>query len=85
MRTTLNIDDDVLEYAKQISDRRHVSVGEAISQMARDGMERPVELRLDPLTGLLVVHHPAGTPVLTSAEVYRLQAEEDFDKSTGEQ
>ena len=35
MRTTLTIDDDVLAAAKQFADARGVTVGEAISQLAR--------------------------------------------------
>lgn len=35
MRTTLSIDDDVLAAAKQFADSRGLTVGEAISQLAR--------------------------------------------------
>lgn len=35
MRTTLTIDDDVLAAAKQFASSRGVSVGEALSQLAR--------------------------------------------------
>ena len=79
MRTTVNIDDDVLERAKDIARVRQVSVGEALSDLARRGMEAQVELREDPLTGLLVVHVP-GARKITSEDVYRLQEEEDLDK-----
>lgn len=35
MRTTLTIDDDVLAAAKQFADSRGITVGEAVSQLAR--------------------------------------------------
>lgn len=35
MRTTLTIDDDVLAAAKQFAEARSISLGEAISQLAR--------------------------------------------------
>ena len=35
MRTTLTIDDDVLAAAKQFADARGVTLGEAVSQLAR--------------------------------------------------
>ncbi|MET0297407.1 MAG: hypothetical protein ABWY55_07015 [Microbacterium sp.] len=35
MRTTLTIDDDVLAAAKQFADSRGLTLGEAISQLAR--------------------------------------------------
>jgi len=38
MRTTLNVDDDVLEFAKHVADIRKVSIGEALSELARPGL-----------------------------------------------
>lgn len=35
MRTTLTIDDDVLAAAKQFADARGLTLGEAVSQLAR--------------------------------------------------
>lgn len=35
MRTTLTIDDDVLAAAKQFADSRGITLGEAVSQLAR--------------------------------------------------
>jgi hypothetical protein len=42
MRTTANIDDDVLAAARQYADARGISLGEALSQLARSALsERP--------------------------------------------
>ncbi len=44
LRTTLQIDDDVLEAARCIADDERVSVGEVLSRLARRGLEpRPGE------------------------------------------
>ena len=37
MRTTLNIDDDVYELAKSLAQGRGISIGEAVSHLARRG------------------------------------------------
>jgi hypothetical protein len=79
MRTTVNIDDDVLAQARSIAHDRQISVGEALSGLARAGMDRAVELEEDPETGLLVLHDPTGRKV-TADQVYRLQEEEDVER-----
>lgn len=40
MRTTLSIDDDVLAAAKHLAEREHRSVGEIVSELARQGLSR---------------------------------------------
>ncbi len=40
MRTTLAIDDDVLAAAKNLAERQSKSVGEVISALARQGLQR---------------------------------------------
>lgn len=40
MRTTLAIDDDVLAAAKHLAERDRKSVGEVISELARNGLAR---------------------------------------------
>ena len=39
MRTTLTIDDDVLAVARALADRRGVSLGKALSELARRGFK----------------------------------------------
>lgn len=39
MRTTLTVDDDVLAAARQLAANRGVSVGDALSQLARAGLQ----------------------------------------------
>ena len=43
MRTTLDIDDDVLLAAKELARERHETVGRIVSELAREALtERPV-------------------------------------------
>jgi hypothetical protein len=38
MRTTLTLDDDVIAFARSHAQREHISIGAAISKLARDGI-----------------------------------------------
>jgi len=40
MRTTIDIDEDVLFAARELSRRRRISIGKAISELARQGVRR---------------------------------------------
>lgn len=40
MRTTLSIDDDILAAAKSLAERQRKTVGEVISALARQGLQR---------------------------------------------
>jgi len=44
MRTTLNIDDDVLAAAKEIAQRERKSTGRFMSDLMRDALERRASL-----------------------------------------
>jgi len=43
MRTTLEIDEDVLQAAREIAGRRGVSMGRALSDLARQALIRPAQ------------------------------------------
>jgi hypothetical protein len=43
MRTTLDIDDDVLQAAKEIAAFRRSTTGKVLSELARKGLEPPKE------------------------------------------
>ncbi|WP_024905762.1 hypothetical protein [Robbsia andropogonis] len=62
MRITLNIDDDVLAIARSRAEREHISIGSAISQLARAALQpaaQPAAIR----NGLPVL--PGARPVTT--------------------
>lgn len=41
MRTTLEIDDDVLQAAKELAEARRTTAGRVISELARKGLAEP--------------------------------------------
>ena len=41
MRTTLVLDDDVLDSARALAERRGVSIGRVLSELARKGLSAP--------------------------------------------
>jgi predicted DNA-binding ribbon-helix-helix protein len=44
MRTTLTLDDDVLEAAKAIARQRNRTIGEVVSELARRSLRPPADL-----------------------------------------
>lgn len=74
MRTTLDIDDDVLQAAKEIATSRGTTAGKALSELARRGLSpaRAVRLR----NGIpLLPPRPAGAPRPTMKRVNELRDE----------
>lgn len=59
MRTTVNIDDDVL--ARELARARDISVDSALSELARRGMSQKVEVHYNPETDLPVLVSPPGS------------------------
>jgi hypothetical protein len=74
MRTTLNLDDDVLELLKDYADRRSVALGRAASELVRRGLAAPVQTRM--VNGFHVVVLPANSPRVTSEKVKQLLEDE---------
>jgi hypothetical protein len=80
MRTTLNVDDDILEVAKDMADIHRISVGRALSDLARRGLKVPVGMRKDPVSGFWVFDTPDDAPVVTMEAVQRAIDQEDSDE-----
>jgi hypothetical protein len=76
MRTTLDIDDDVLEVAKDLAKVQNSTAGKVISELARQALTRPADTELIERNGFLVL--PARGAVVTSAHVRRLEQEADL-------
>lgn len=74
MRTTLNLDEDVLQLLKSYASDRSIALGEAASELVRRGLEAPVRMRLE--NGFYVVDLPPDGPKVSSARVKRLIDEE---------
>lgn len=60
MRTTLALDDDVLAAARHLAERDGRSLGEVVSQLARQGLARP--------TGVSRSAERNGIPLLQGRE-----------------
>jgi hypothetical protein len=74
MRTTLEIDDDILQAAKEIADNRGTTAGRVLSDLARKALEtkRAPKLR----NGVpLLPRRPKGSPRPTMDLVNRLRDE----------
>ncbi len=64
MRTTLNIDDDVLQAAKERAASKRISIGKAISELARHALNHPAETALRNGLPLFPVQPAAGRVTL---------------------
>ncbi len=77
MRTTLSIDDDVFTLARAHAQRERISIGEALSRLARHGIQAsqlapPPSVRPKSRFALL----PARKEIVTSDHVRRLMEQE---------
>ena len=73
MRTTLAIDDDVLEQVKEYAAARRLSLGKAASDLIRRGISRPLALRC--VDGLYLPDLPQDTPMLSTKRLLELDDE----------
>jgi hypothetical protein len=76
MRTTLDIDDDILEAAKEIARRDHSSAGRVLSKLARRGLTVASAAEEAPLVRNGVPLLPRRGELITSEYVQRLLDEE---------
>jgi hypothetical protein len=77
MRTTLDVEIDVLDAARALAVARGVSVGAALSELARRGVaaRTPLSAR----NGFPVFQVPAGTPSFGPHEVAAASGREDLE------
>jgi GTP:adenosylcobinamide-phosphate guanylyltransferase len=74
MRTTLSLDDDVLQVVKTYAENRSLAMGKALSELVRRGLSAPAKTRV--VNGLVVFDVPEESEAVTSEQVKRLEAEE---------
>lgn len=75
MRTTLDIDEDVLQAAKELAQQQKTTAGRVLSELARKGLQPPAEspeLR----NGVPLLPPRKGEKPVTSEAVDRLRDEE---------
>ena len=73
MRTTLNLDDDVLELLREYSEARSLALGKAASELVRRGANAPVPTRV--VNGFVVFDVAPGGPKISSERVKELESE----------
>jgi hypothetical protein len=72
MRTTLDLDPDVLQAAKEIAATQGKSTGKVLSELARRGLT-PTRTKVRLRNGVPLLLRPAGTPPLTMQDVNALR------------
>ncbi len=73
MRTTLDLDDDVVSAAREIAAAQRRPLGSVVSDLVRRGLT-PAEAETQ--DGLPVIRVPSGTPVITAEMVRRALGED---------
>jgi len=74
VRTTLDIDDDVLQAAKELAVARRKTTGQVLSELAREALEPKQTFTLR--NGVPVLPHRPGAPRITVEDVERWLDEE---------
>ena len=75
VRTTVDIDDDVLQAAKELGAMRKKTAGQMLSELARKALEP--ETRYTVRNGVPLLPHRPGAPLITSADVRRWLDEDE--------
>lgn len=77
MRTTLALSDDVVLIARQFASRDHISLGEAVSRLAREGYRAQLrQPNTEPVLRSRYSVLPARDEIVTTEHVRRLMEEE---------
>lgn len=72
MRTTLSIDDDILLTAKHLAERDRKTVGEVISELARQGLARATRVARTERNGVLLLPRRHDADAVTPELINRL-------------
>ena len=75
MRTTLDIDDDVLQAAKALAEAHRKTAGQVISDLARQALQPKTSWTLR--NGVPVLPRVPGARVMTDADIKRWLDEDD--------
>jgi hypothetical protein len=74
MRTTISLDDDILEQAKRYAENHSLPLGKAVSELVRRALTTPRPTRI--VNGLQVFDLPMNSPRVTTKKVLELDAEQ---------
>jgi hypothetical protein len=73
MRTTLNLEDDVLTILREYAETRSLPLGTAASELMRRGASNPTPTRM--VNGFVIFDIAPGGPKITSERVKELESE----------
>jgi hypothetical protein len=73
MRTTLDIDDDVLQAAKELASAHGKTAGQVVSDLVRKALQPSPSRGRDVRNGVPLIRRKAGAPVMTMALVNELR------------
>jgi hypothetical protein len=73
MRTTLSLDNDVLQVVRSYAESRSLALGKAISELVRKGLATPTPTRT--VNGIQVFDVPPDSPRITARRVKELDSE----------
>jgi hypothetical protein len=73
MRTTIAIDDDLLPHVKNYAEGRDISIGKAVSELVRRGLQAPLRTRV--VNDFHVVDLPPDSPAISLEHVRKLEEE----------
>jgi hypothetical protein len=76
VRTTVDLDEDILRAAKNLAEERSQSLGRILSDLARKGLQ-PFEQPLDVRNGVPLLPRKPGARPVTSQMVKELLESED--------
>jgi hypothetical protein len=76
MRTTLDIDDEILHTVKEIAQQRKTTAGHVVSSLLRESLQ-PKTFELQYRNGIPVLPRRPNGPTVTAELVDRLAYEED--------
>ena len=82
MRTTLTIDDDVLAAARRLAEREHKSIGEVMSTLARQGLNRVTRSTRPDRNGVPLLPTRKGGTRVTLELVNQLRDEQPRRRSS---
>jgi hypothetical protein len=73
MRTTLDIDDDVLQAAKELASTQGKTAGQVVSELVRKGLQTGSSRTRAVRNGVPLIRRKAGASVMTMALVNELR------------
>ncbi len=76
MRTTLDIDDEILLTVKQIAQQRKITAGSVVSSLLRESLQ-PKSFAIDYQDGVPILPRRPNAPVVTTELVNRLLNENE--------